>query len=276
MMLAGGGDRMDYKYLLLENEGGIATLTLNRPEKMNTLIPQMRVEIRQALENINRDDSIRVMILTGAGQAFCAGADIASVEARAEMADDEPVRQLFLKPVQTARLIASMRELNKPTICALNGVAAGAGCGLAVACDIIIASDKARYRIAITRMGGPVGDGLSYFLPRKISIHRALELVYTNDIIDAREMERIGLVNRVVPQDELMKAAKEMARKMLQIPPVTLALAKKSIYQGASALSPESQEMFDSLVASRLEKTEDMKEAQRSFIEKREPKYKGR
>ena len=267
---------MSYQYILLEKEDGIATITLNRPEKLNSLIPQMRVEMRKALEDVDADDSVRVVILTGAGRAFCAGADVVTVAERTEMADDEPQRALLLKPVQTTRLLTLMRELNKPTICALNGVAAGAGTGLALTCDILIASEQARFRVAFTRMGMPPGDGLSYFLPRRIGTHKALELIYTNDIIDAREMERIGLVNKVVPHDELMKAAKEMAKKMFQIPPITLALAKKSVYRGAAVPDIEAQEAFDGLIGSRLARTEDQREAQRSFIEKREPDYKGK
>jgi len=265
---------VDYQYILLEKEEGIATITLNRPERLNALIPHMRVEIREALEDVAADDSIRVVILTGAGRGFCSGADVTTVAERTEMAEDEPQRALLLQPVATPRLLALIRSLNKPTICALNGVAAGAGTGLALTCDIIIASDEARFRVAFTRMGLPPADGISYLLPRRIGTHRALELVYTNDIIDASEMERIGLVNKVVPHYELMVAAKEMAKKMLQIPPLTLALSKQCIYKGAAASDIESQIVFDNLAGSTLARTEDQMEAQKSFIEKREPVYK--
>ena len=265
---------MDYQYILVEKEEGIATIMLNRPERLNSLIPQMRVEIREALEDVAADDSIRVVILTGAGRGFCSGADVTTVAQRTEMAEDESQRALLLQPVATPRLLALIRSLNKPTICALNGVAAGAGTGLALTCDIIIASDEARFRVAFTRMGLPPADGISYLLPRRIGTHRALELVYTNDIIDASEMERIGLVNKVVPHYELMVAAKEMAKKMFQIPPLTLALSKQCIYKGAVASDIESQIVFDNLAGSRLARTEDQMEAQKSFIEKREPVYK--
>jgi len=267
---------MSYQYILLEKEEGIATITLNRPERLNALIPQMRVEMREALEDVAADGDIRVLILTGAGRGFCSGADVGTVAERTEMAEDEPERALLLQPVATPRLLALMRNLNKPTICALNGVAAGAGTGLALTCDIIIASEQARFRIAFTRMGLPPADGISYLLPRRIGTHRALELVYTNDVIDAREMERIGLVNKVVPHDKLIGAAKEMARKMFQIPPLTLALSKQCIYKGAATPDIESQIIMDNLVGSTLARTEDQREAQRSFIEKREPLYRGK
>ena len=267
---------MSYQYILLEKEEGIATIILNRPERLNALIPQMRVEMREALEDVAADGDIRVLILTGAGRGFCSGADVGTVAERTEMAEDEPERALLLQPVATPRLLALMRNLNKPTICALNGVAAGAGTGLALTCDIIIASEQARFRIAFTRMGLPPADGISYLLPRRIGTHRALELVYTNDVIDAIEMERIGLVNKVVPHDKLIGAAKEMARKMFQIPPLTLALSKQCIYKGAATPDIESQIIMDNLVGSTLARTEDQREAQRSFIEKREPLYRGK
>jgi len=267
---------MSYQYILLEKEEGIATIILNRPERLNALIPQMRVEMREALEDVAADADIRVLILTGAGRGFCSGADVGTVAERTEMAEDEPERALLLQPVATPRLLALMRNLNKPTICALNGVAAGAGTGLALTCDIIIASEQARFRIAFTRMGLPPADGISYLLPRRIGTHRALELVYTNDMIDAIEMERIGLVNKVVPHDKLIGAAKEMARKMFQIPPLTLALSKQCIYKGAATPDIESQIIMDNLVGSTLARTEDQREAQRSFIEKREPLYRGK
>lgn len=267
---------MNYEYILLEKEDGIATITLNRPERLNALTPQMRVEMRKALEDVAADDSIRVVILTGAGRGFCAGADISTVVDGAEMADDEPERALRLQPVSTNRLVVLIQSLNKPTICALNGVVAGGPLAIALTCDIIIASEQARFRIALTRMGLPLENGISYLLPRMIGHHLTLELAYTNDIIDAREMERIGLVNRVVPHDELMKTAKEMARRMFQIPPLTLMMVKKGVYKGIAADDIESQVAYEMLLGRTLARTEDQKEAQRSFIEKREPVYKGK
>ena len=267
---------MNHEWIIYEKSEGIATITLNRTERLNSLIPPMRVEIRKALEDAAGDDDTRVLILTGAGRAFCAGADVVTFAERTEMADDEPQRELRLQPVATPRLLEIMRNMDKPSICALNGVAAGAGTGLALTCDIILASDIARFRIAFTRMGTIPADGVSYLLSRRIGAHRALELAYTNDIIDAQEMERIGLVNRVVPHDELMKAAREMAKKMFQIAPLTLAHTKKSIYRGLAAPSADQAMEYDHLLAKTLSETEDQNEAARSFIEKRTPQYKGK
>jgi len=267
---------MEYQYVILQKEDGIATITLNRPEKLNALTPAMRVEIRKALEDAATDDSIRVLILTGAGRGFCAGADIATVAENAELADDEAERALRLQPVATYRLISLIESLDKPTICALNGVVAGGPIGLALACDIIIASEEARFRIALTRVGLILENGLSYILSRRIGTHLTLELAYTNDIIDAKEMERIGLVNRVVPHDELMKTVKDMAKRMFRISPLGLALTKQCVYRAVAASDLESQVAFERLLGQTLHHTEDHQEAIRSFIEKRAPVYKGR
>ena len=157
--------------------------------------------------------SVRVLILTGAGRGFCAGADIVTVAERAELADDESMSALRLQPVATNRPATLLRNLSKPTICALNGIIAGGPIALALSCDIIIASDQARFRMALTRVGLSLENGISYMLSRRIGPHLTLELAYTNDIIDAQEMERIGLVNRVVPHDKLMLTARNMALK---------------------------------------------------------------
>ncbi|MDY7019030.1 MAG: enoyl-CoA hydratase-related protein [Chloroflexota bacterium] len=267
---------MSYQWIVLEKEESIATIILNRPDRMNSLIPPMRVEIRHAIEDIAADDTIRVLILTGTERAFCAGADVTTVAEQTELAEDEPGRERLLQPIATGRIVFALQKLNKPTIAAINGVAAGSGTALALACDIIVASDQARFRIAFTRMGLSPGDGVSYFLPRAVGLHKALELVYTNEIVEAVEMERIGLVNKVVPHTELMKVAKEMAVKIAQMPPLTLALAKQVVYQSDAAADFESQMTSEMFRIKVLQETEDHKEAARSFIEKRQPVYRGR
>jgi len=267
---------MNFKYILLDVSEGIATITFNRPEKLNALFPDMRVEIRSALESVDADDKVRVIIFTGAGRGFCAGADVGNVMGGAEMAEDEPKRALYLQPVATSRLLEVIRKINKPTICAINGVVAGSGMCLALTCDILLASDKATYRVAFTRMGMPPRDSLSYLLPMRIGTHQALELVYTNRLIDAGEMERIGLVNKIVPHDELIKTARELAKSMFQIAPLSLAMAKKVIYQGVSNADVETKIALSELAVKHLETTEDQREAQQSFVEKRQPKYKGK
>jgi 2-(1,2-epoxy-1,2-dihydrophenyl)acetyl-CoA isomerase len=267
---------MNSEVVLFEKADGIATVTLNRPEKLNALTPQMRVKMRQAFEDVSADDSVRVLILTGEGKGFCAGADIVTVAERTELADDESMRSLRLKPVATNRPATLLRNLEKPTICALNGIIAGGPIALALSCDIIIASERARFRMALTRVGLSLENGISYMLARRIGSHLTLELAYTNDIIDAKEMERIGLVNRVVPHDELMSTARDMAKKMFDIPPLGLAMAKRCVHKALEAPGLESQIAFEMLLGKTLGQTEDRKEAVQSFMEKRKPIYQGR
>jgi 2-(1,2-epoxy-1,2-dihydrophenyl)acetyl-CoA isomerase len=267
---------MSYEGILFEKEDGIATITLNRPEKLNAVTPKMRVEMREALEDAGADGGVRAVILTGAGRGFCAGADITTVASGSELADDESLRTLHLEPVATNRVATVLRNLRKPTICALNGIIAGGPIALALSSDIIIASEKARFRIALTRVGLSLENGISYMLARRIGTHLTLELAYTNDIIDAREMERIGFANRVVPHDELMKTTRDMAKRMFDIPPLGLEMAKRCVYNALEAPDLESQIAFEMLLGRTLGQTEDRKEAVTSFMEKRKPDYKGR
>ena len=131
---------MEYEWVIYEKEDGIATLTLNRPDKLNSWIPPMRVETRKCIEDAETDPDVRVLIVTGAGRAYCAGGDVGTVVAGTEAADDEPPRQRLMLPISTVRLMDALRNLNKPTIAAVNGIAAGGGIGFAMACDVIIAS----------------------------------------------------------------------------------------------------------------------------------------
>jgi len=267
---------MIFEHVLYEKKDGISIISINRPDKLNALTPAMRVEIRKAFEDAAADLGVRVVILTGIGRAFCAGADIGTVEEGREMADDEPQRALLLKPVASHRISSFIQGMEKPTICALNGIVAGGPISIALACDILIASDRAQFRLALTRVGLTLENGLSYLLPRRIGSHLTLELAYTNDIIDAKEMERIGLVNRVVPHDQLMETAMNMARRMFQISPLALAHAKKCVYKGLAAADLESHTDFERLAGITLKETEDHKEAIKSFREKRQPIYQGK
>jgi len=279
---------MAYENILVEKEGGIDVITLSRPDKLNALTPEMRQEIREAVDDADADESVRVVIITGAGRGFCAGLDISP------RPEDEEGRGLYtVEELKSSLMHAQSRErqlpghrepteairtLGKPSICALNGVMAGAGSGIALACDIIIASDQASFLVATTRVGLVLEFDTSWALPRRIGTNRALELAYTNDRIDAGEMERIGLANRVVPHGELMESAREMAGKMFQIMPLSLALVKQCVYRGLDASRDiEAQAIFDLACETALfAHAEDKKEAMDSFWEKRMPKYKGR
>jgi len=238
----------------------------------------MGKEIVAALEKADADESIRVIIITGAGRGFCGGLEIVPLPEGAKLPDqggmwsEEEQKARLLRPADAWPLTDAIQRLKKPTICALNGVAAGAGAAIALYCDIIVASDQSRFRIAFTRIGLPPEFNITYLLQERIGRHRALELCYTNDIIDAEEMYRIGLLNIVVPHDELMKKAREMAEKMFAIPPVTLALTKQCVRLSESNAIKE-QIPFDNMVRKVIADTEDRKEARASYMEKREPVY---
>ncbi len=264
-----------YQCVLLKKEGSVATITLNRPEKLNALNQQMQEELRAAFRDVAIDDNVRVVILTGAGRGFCSGADLSWVSDNVPISLAEEQWEERFESSSITQLLVLLRGIEKPTICALNGVAAGAGTVFALQCDILIASDQARFRVAFTRLALPPEYGLAYLLTKRIGTHRALELAYTNGIIDAKEMERIGLVNRVVPHDELMKCSLEMAKAMLQIPPYTLAMTKRAIYNGAAAAGIEPQLEFDHALAS-TPNPGDKREARKSFTEKRDPHYEGK
>lgn len=283
---------MGSETILVEKEDGIATITLNRPEKLNALTRQMRQDLREAIDDADADEDIRVVIITGAGRGFCSGLDVSprpqeeqEERQRRTLYTAEELRYSLMHAQSRERRLPGHREpteairvLSKPSICALNGVMAGAGSGIALACDIILASDRASFLVATTRIGLILEFDTSWALPRRIGAHRALELAYTNDRIDATEMERIGLVNRVVSHDELMKSAKEMARKMFQIMPLSLTLVKQCVYRGLDhSRDIEAQAIFDLACETALfAHPEDKEEAMKSFWERRAPEYKGK
>jgi len=270
---------MDYQKIIVEKEDGICTITLNDPSKLNAFGNDMETEFMAAVKNdVEADDSIRVMILTGAGRGFCSGRNVQQMTAQREPGErrgktEEHLRWEMLSRLEEWRPSHYLRLMLKPIICALNGVAAGGGIGLALGCDIIIGSDQARLRLAFTRIGLMPEFETAVLLPRRLGTHRALELAFTNDICDANELERIGFVNKIVPHDQLMKVARETAKKMFQVPPITLGLVKRCMWLG-DVHAVEEEKAFDVWVERMLYNTEDIEEARRSYREKRDPEYK--
>ncbi|MEI7613648.1 MAG: enoyl-CoA hydratase-related protein [Betaproteobacteria bacterium] len=233
---------MDYQNLKFENENGICILTINRPQALNALNSVTIDELHQFFVTEALDDSIHLVILTGSGEkAFVAGADIAEMQSMsAEQA------RVFSQCGQSA--FDMIENLQKPVIAAINGFALGGGCELAMACDIRIASDKARFGQPEVSLGIIPGYGGTQRLSRLVGKGRAKEMLFTGDIIDATEAYRIGLVNKVVPADELMSTAKAMAEKIMSRGPVAVKLTKAAVNKGlegdlASGLALEA-EMF--------------------------------
>ncbi|MBE0414959.1 MAG: enoyl-CoA hydratase [Dehalococcoidia bacterium] len=264
---------MDYEDIIFEKEEGIATITLNRPERMNAYSPKMRFGIARAIEEAADDPEIRVLILTGAGdRGFCTGNDWV-LQASQNPADAGLGERYRFSPL--GWLAARVHRLDKPSIAAVNGVAAGGGFGLALSCDFRIASENARFGPVFIRRGLALDTGVAYFLPRLVGLPKALEICLSGDLLDAREAERIGLVNRVVPFDELMKEARSFAAKLTKQAPIAAQMTKRQIYR-AQLLSLEETLEFETYLQQFCINSEDVKEGVAAFIEKRTPEFKGR
>lgn len=264
---------MEYKDIIYTKEQGIATITLNRPDRRNAFSPEMSESISKAVEDATKDDEVRVLIITGRGQAFCAGADVkAMAENLSQPGREEGEGELKAGHVSLPLLL---HKFEKPVIAAINGVAVGGGLDLALSCDIRIASDRARFAEVFIRRGLIPAMGGIFFLPRLVGIDRACQLIWTGDMIDAKEAERIGLVTMVVPHEELESATGELAEKLAKGPPLAIKKAKRAIYEGLT-MDLQSTLEYVASAAKELRQTEDHKEGARAFVEKREPVFKGR
>ena len=256
------------KNILYEKHNGIAKISINRPDKRNILNIETRRELKGSLEDARADKNVKVIILTGTGGTFCAGADLN------EFKDLSPTEAR--EYLQLSRSVSNTIEnMEKPVICVIDGYALGGGCELALACDMIIASERSKFGQPEIRIGLIPGGGATQRLPRLIGVRKAKELILTGDIISANEAEELGLVNRVVPADKLDETVNELLEKLLSKSPVMLGLAKSSINKCmelglANGLSYE-LEMFALCFS-----TEDQKEGVKAFLEKRKPQFKGK
>jgi len=269
-LIAGRKEEMDYRNLILKREGGIATITMNRPEKLNALNGEMTDELAQASREIGQDSEVRAVIITGAGRAFCSGADLSAPEFN--VSSSAASLQLMKKATQVT---IGIRDMPKPVIAAVNGFAIGGGCNLALACDIIIASEEAKFSEIYVLRGLHPDFGGIYFLPRAVGVARASELLLTGRIIDASEADRIGLVSRIVPADQLENVTRELAATLAKCSPLAISMTKASFHQALTmdlSTSLECEAKAQSLIFM----TEDWNEAKAAFLEKREPIFKGR
>lgn len=260
--------------MILEKEAGVATLVLNNSEKLNAMTTTMWKDLRRVIDTIRNDDEIKVLIITGAGRAFCSGSDVGGrLAARISGQKIEKTQKELLEPVgYVAHLICG---LDIPIIGAVNGIAAGAGLSLALLCDMRIASEKAKFSAVWVRVG-LIGDlGSTYLLPRIVGPSKALEMLTTAVMIKANEAERIGLVNKVVPDDELIPEAKKMAMKLATGPMVAIKLMKRAVYKGIHSHMLTQLE-FESYAQNICRNTEDHREGVQAFIDKREPQFRGK
>jgi 2-(1,2-epoxy-1,2-dihydrophenyl)acetyl-CoA isomerase len=261
---------MGYRVLLVDRDGAVATLTLNRPEARNALDLGMRDELAAALGELEQDGAVRAVVLTGAGGHFCAGGDVKSMAARRMTAAEGRARVESLN-----RFVLRLFEFPKPTLAMVDGVAVGAGCNIALACDLVVASDRARFGQVFARIGLVPDGGGTWLLPRLVGLARAKELVFTADIIDAAEALRIGLVNRVVPAAELQPTVRALAARIAAGPPGTLALAKALLNRsGTQELGPALER--EALAQGHAITSDDHAEGLRAFLEKRAPRFTGR
>jgi enoyl-CoA hydratase/carnithine racemase len=253
-----------------EAESGVATITLNRPERLNALTFEVYDELRRTFHALSDEGSVRVIVITGAGRGFCSGGDVEDIIGRLFERD---MRGLLEFTRMTCDLVMSIRSCRKPVIAALNGTVAGAGAVIATACDIRVAAANAKIAYLFTRVGLSGADmGAAWMLPRIVGLAKASELLMTGDFIDAEEAHRIGLYNRVVPEGASLEAATELARKLARGPSFALEITKDSLNREASmdlvgALEAEAQ------IQAALMLHPDFRESYDAFVEKREARF---
>lgn len=263
---------MEYREIIYEVKEGVATITLNRPRSLNALTHELSQEWVQALKEARRNDEVKVVVVTGAGRAFCAGANVRALGEQQERLGKE-ARQGRL-PLGS-EMVEAVLGLAKPYLGAINGPCVGGGMNMALLCDIRIASDQARFGMTQVRMGVVPGGVGCYLLPRLIGLPQALELAWIGRIIDAQEALRLGLVNRVVPHEELMAATWELAQQLARGPTVAIRLIKHLMYECPQMDLMRAAEVGEMAMLLACE-TEDAQEGPRAWVEKREPRFKGR
>jgi enoyl-CoA hydratase/carnithine racemase len=257
--------------LRYEVRDGIATLTLNRPDKLNAFTQAMIDRWVWALAEAQRDPAVAVVLVTGTGRAFCTGGDVGRMD-EGRPTPREHKDRLW---ENIHRVPKTLEAVDKPVIAAVNGLAVGAGMGMALMCDLRLASEAARFATGYVTVGLVPGDGDAYFLPRLVGPARALELLWTGDFVDAAEAERLGIVNRVVPADRLAAEADALARRIAEGPQVAIRLTKRLVYQSLRLDLRTHLDLVSSHMAV-VRETEDHQEGVRAFKERRPPRFRGR
>jgi enoyl-CoA hydratase len=258
-----------YKTLIYEKKDNIGLLTINRPEKMNAISRELTSELKQLLDEIESDEELKVLVITGAGdKAFVAGADVNEIV-------DREAKMGRRVSKERQEIFSRVENLHVPSIAAVNGYALGGGLELALACSIRICSEKAQFGAPEVKLGIIPGDGGTQRLPRLVGLGRAMEMILTGDFIDAQEAYRIGLVNKIVPSERLMSAAMELAKKIASRPPLAVRYAKEAVnrsQEGATVSGFALESFLHALSCT----TEDKKEGVAAFLEKRKGEFKGK
>lgn len=260
---------MEYETILYTLDAGVLTIALNRPDVLNAFNRRMTDEIQSALKQAERDPDVRCIVFTGTGRAFSSGEDLKARSAEGESDFGSTLRERY-NPI-----VLKMRNIEKPVLGSINGVAAGAGCSLALACDMRIASDKARFIEVFVRVGLVPDSGSSFFLPRLVGLGKALEMAFLGDEVGAEEALQLGLVNRVVPADQLESATHELALRLAKGPTKAIGLAKRAMNR---ALHMDLEQILDYEVHAQeaAGASDDHKEGIAAFLEKRTPEFRGR
>jgi 2-(1,2-epoxy-1,2-dihydrophenyl)acetyl-CoA isomerase len=257
-----------YETITYEIANRLATITLNRPQSLNAFVPQMNQEVLEALKNAERDQDVRCVMITGAGRAFCAGQDLKGRTPEQKGSLGASLREKY-NP-----LIRQIRQMEKIVIAAVNGVAAGAGCNFALACDLRVASEEAKFIQSFVRVGLAPDSGGSFILPRLVGLSKALELLLLGDTVDAREAHRIGLVARVFPASDFAASAKEIGERLAQAPR-GIGLIKRAVNH-ANLPDLEADLEYEAGMQEIAGRTSDYDEGVRAFLEKRAPAFTGK
>ena len=260
-----------YEHIQVSETEGIVTITLNRPDKLNAFIGHMRRDLAEALEHAGSDRSIRVVIITGAGRAFCAGGDVSFMSELMQRNDTEEFARIL---GAGRRVILAIRQMTKPVIAAVNGPASGAGANLALACDLRIAATNATFSQSFLKVGLHPDWGGTFFLPRLVTPNKACELFFLGEAIDAEEALRLGIVNQVVAPEELESATQQLAERLRIAPPLALAAAKQAVYESQGA-SLEEMLRYETEAQLRCFESDDGHEGVHAFLEKRDPHFTG-
>jgi len=258
-----------YNFLLYRNENGIATISLNRPEVYNALNDGITFELQDALKAVAKDDTVRVVVLTGVGKAFCSGQDLKDSSAQQNKSFLDSLHKRY-NPI-----IRAMRALPKPIICRLNGVAAGAGCSMALACDIVVASEDATLIEVFVNIGLVPDSGSSWFLPRLVGMAKAFELCSMGTRVKAQDAEAMGLITKSVPSDQLDNAVNTYAEYYAKAPTKAIGLIKKMLNKSATSTLDEMLD-YEAYCQEIAGNSADYKEGVAAFIAKRKPEFTGR
>lgn len=260
------------EHLLVTEDSGILTITLNRPDKLNAFVGHMRRDLAETLEEAGSNRGVRVVVITGAGRAFCAGGDINFMAELMERQDSEEFARIL---GAGRRVILTIREMTKPVIAAVNGPASGAGCNLAFACDLRIASTEATFSQSFMKVGLHPDWAGTYFLPRLVTPNKACELFFLGGVINAEQAERLSIVNQVVAPADLENVTRQLAERLRAAPPIAIAAAKQAVYMSQTA-DLDQMLRYETEAQLRCFESEDGREGIRAFIEKREPRFTGK